>query len=243
MLLLCLCGAAYYFLLHERLQVSSIKFYQNNYVTTEKLDAAAKPYLGEPVWWVAFSGRLSNRILSQFPQISKLHIHIYLPNKLVVAVEEKSAWVSFVTEIGPVVIAKDGTLLAHGMQPVSAADQKHLIVVFGVSKAQFLDIESRRRLLTVIDETTTIIYRCFPKMFYQLKFYLSGNENGEMIIEGMDVMMDTTLPIRIGPITAIDRKLTDLKTFIDKTNVMDYQTIDYIDLCVPGKVIVHESAP
>lgn len=227
MILISLCALTAGFVTHPQFAISNIHYDGTQFISKDQLHKHCSALIGKNILCPLFIRSFSKTILNRFPQIAKIRFQPKFPNTVTVQVEEKSAWVSFVTDNGHYMIAEDGTILNRDNWNPNL-DLDKLVFFRGVPdqefQSSFLGPQWVKKARQVVEN---------------LQFYLPAERMHIEFKKNRDVVLikDDVLPVQIGSMEYLDLKFRNLKYFL-KQYGHKLPQIDYIDLRVEDRVVV-----
>jgi cell division septal protein FtsQ len=238
LLMVGLLFGCYFVMKYQLFSLKTVVIRDTNFQEKEPLMAAMSSKKGQNILWLSWVTG-SHFLTKQFPKLESIRLSVNLPDTLTLRVKEKQPWLAFLGEKGSIVIAKDGTVLSDGSQPIHLPEKGNLLIIRGLPQALF-DHEQLSdvvlfKLRTIVDK---VRYH-FPDAALQMD---CTNLDFSSEFEGLDdivLIRDDTLPVKLGSLVNLEEKLGLLKKFFwYYSKEENPKPLEYIDLRAKGKVIV-----
>jgi cell division septal protein FtsQ len=233
-IILVLIAFIVYLAIHPNYKINKIQFYEENFVPIASLEKVAEKYNHKNMFWTYISKNLSNEVLTQFPTILSLGIKLQIPGIMHITVNEKQPWATFFVAGKTILVANDGTILSRDVD-AKIENLNDMMVVRGFSGSVVGAKTIDENCLKKVSKVVTTIENSLQKGAYQLDFGANPSINTQQ--NNLTIYMDDTLPIKVGDLNGLQKKLSDLQAFFNsKKEVIN--KISYIDLRALGKVII-----
>jgi cell division septal protein FtsQ len=223
---------------HPKLNLTSIEFKNNNFISEEELTESCSNYIEKNILYMWLTKTIQKTIHTNFPQIKSIQTKIYWPNKICFQIYEKQPFVSFFTEKKTILISKDGTILNNAAENYDIPNLNELIIFRGIPKTLFQKNTIAKPLLkkTIIINST--IKQYFPKSTFQIEFLRIDLNTQEYSQDKILLLSNDTLPIKLGTMENLPKKIKSLKDFLANYTPPAKKNLAYIDLRINNKVIV-----
>ena len=233
-IILVLIAFIVYLAIHPNYKINKIQFYEENFVPIASLEKVAEKYNHKNMFWTYISKNLSNEVLTQFPTILSLGIKLQIPGIMHITVNEKQPWATFFVAGKTILVANDGTILSRDVD-AKIENLNDMMVVRGFSGSVVGAKTIDENCLKKVSKVVTTIENSLQKGAYQLDFGANPSINTQQ--NNLTIYMDDTLPIKVGDLNGLQKKLSDLQAFFNsKKEVIN--KISYIDLRALEKVII-----
>lgn len=230
--------AGYFVMKYQFFSLKTVLIRNTNFQEYDPLMAALSAKKGQNVLWLRWVTG-SRWLTKQFPKLAGMDMSVTLPDKLTVAVYEKTPWLVFLGDKGRIVIAKDGTVLSNGAQSVRLPEKGNLLIIRGLPQTLFDHAQLSDVVLVKLRTIVDKVRYHFPDAAFQMD--CTGLDFASEF-EGLDdvvLLRDDRLPVRLGSLVNLEEKLVLLKQFFwYYGKLADPKPISYIDLRAKGKVIV-----
>lgn len=237
-LLLGLIGLGAWAVYRYPISLKTIVVEGNRYVTRPALARALAPYAHRNALVLSGLGVISRDLERQLPQIQSVDTDFKWPHAIVVTITEKKPWIGIQSPKGGFVLSDDGTVLRK--DPDGNFWEAGLIVVDDVPELFVTPRGVHPYLLNNLRPIVTTIRRYFPIEPIELELvglYLAPTHCS---FDALTMTFQHGVRVQVGPDQDMAQKVSDLWQYLSvvPNQPSENRQIDYIDLRVPGKVIV-----
>ena len=230
------------FFRHPAYKMTSCYIQGQNFVSHSALDAVAKNYYGRNIVWVAFGSRLHKDVVRAFPQLESVRLLVAFPDQVQMRVVEKKPWVSFLVEGRTIWVARDGTILSDPACSPMVSNTEQVVIIRGVLPQNFSGRRVHTDFLAHVAEVVDTIHRYLPSHNLQLDFKQVQMPTGQIVSEGVELIKDDTLLIKLGSFDALDDKFRCLQGYLSWLTPEQQEVLKYIDVRVPPKVVIYDGS-
>ncbi len=241
-LLLALLSMGIWALYRYPIALKTIVVDGTHYVKRGDISRAVTPYYHRNAVMVSGLGILSDGLVNRLPQIQSVETDFQWPHAVRVTVTEKRPWIGIKTPSESIVLAQDGTVLRR--DPSGRFSEGGLIVIQNVPGLFVSPRGVHPYLLNNLRPIVSTLRRYFPIEPIHLTLnglYLAPTHCS---FDFLTITLQDGTPVQVGPDQDVEKKISGLWHFLSVVpkQSSENRRIEYIDLRVPGKVIVRYGA-
>lgn len=225
------------------LGLQTVAIQGNRFVTQDEILRAIGSFQGKNAVILSLSGRLNRRISQALPKVKAVSSDYKWPHAIQLTVVEKTPWLVFNSDIGPVIVAGDGTVLERRNPGDETVLPKEIVTVESVNPVYFAQKTINPYLLNALTPVVAIIREYFPDQELHVELKGLVMAPGGCSFDEIIIIKDDDVPVYMGSEARIATKLSALRQFLwyvgmEDANDETHKKIRYIDLRVDGKVLV-----
>ncbi|MBG90806.1 MAG: hypothetical protein CL521_03200 [Actinobacteria bacterium] len=211
------------------LSVQEIQTHQTRYISSDDLDRLMAPFYGKNMIAIIFTGAVQKTLMAEYSAIKQVQVKWESRQQLSVKITEKAPWMAFWSDGKSVIISEDGDILSDESDViVDEISSLHLVKgvpVFSVEE-RHIDPSAFQRIKNVIQLTE----RYFEPGSIQLDF--ESEENWTL-------RHHETRELLLGNLEHLETKLDAYTAFQRQVSGKKASQITYVDLRIPGKLVVN----
>ncbi len=186
---------------------------------------------GRPIWIAWLKCQVRKRSIFKHPQVEDVDVRVQFPDHIAVEVKEYKPWISFLAGGTHYMVAENGCILNRHDLQVRMSDVGDTLIIRGVPVSRFAQDSLDPYLLADVKFIVESIRQVIPTDRFQIEFL---DDNHYILYK------DDTLPIKLGRLEEMNRKMKNLRRFLASDAASDPTKIEYIDLSMPDRVVVRE---
>ncbi len=207
------------------------------FVPRSEVLAVCKPYKGHHVLWIFLSGKLKKNLLHQFPSIKTVSFRFYFSNTLAIHITEKTPCVAFLTPTTLFITDSSGDVLSRISQETHPKHWPSLTRVEGIRPAYLRSARINPRIIQRVQHIQSIWKSLFGSTDCTIHFrrlFLGDTSRYD------DVYLYSKYGMfKVGNTLYLRNQLEQARHFWQYwQQASKNQTIEYLDLRVPGKIIL-----
>ena len=242
-LLVLVVGGALMAIYRLTLGLQTVAIQGNRFVTQDEIRRAAGSFQGKNAVILSVSGRLNRRISQVLPKVQTVSSDYKWPHAIQLTVVEKKPWIVFSSDVGPVIVAADGTVLERRKSSDETVLPSDIMTVCSVNPVYFADKAINPYLLNALTPVFSVVREYFPDQALQLELKGLVMSPAGCSFDELIIVKDDDVPVYVGSGAHVATKLSALRQFLwyvgmDDANEGVHRKIRYIDLRVDGKVLV-----
>lgn len=184
---------------------------------------------GRPLWVSWLKCQIRKHSILKNPQVQDVDVSIQFPDRISVNVIEFKPWISFLAGDTHYMVAENGCILNRHSLIVRQSDAEDTLIIRGVPADRFTQDKLDPYLLADVKFILDSIRQVSSTNRFQIEFL---DDNHYILYK------DDTLPIKLGRLEEMNRKMKNLRRFLASDAAADPSKIGYIDLSMPDRVVI-----
>lgn len=209
--------------------VTNSRVFGAYYVPQRDVENTLGTLVGRPIWFAWIKCEIRKRAILKNPQVESVDVHLHFPDQISISVKEHRPWISFLAGDRHYMVAENGCILNRKTLQVRMSDVENTLIIRGVPIDRFAQDQLDPYLLADVKFILDSIRQVIPTDRFQIEFL---DDNHYILYK------DDTLPIKLGRLEEMNRKMKNLRRFLASDPAADPTKFDYIDLSMPDRVVV-----